>query len=124
MIKALAAIGGIILLATAWFHSSALGQMQTAIAPMDEGFFKTALPALWMMPSAHWIFIAFLSFGLSFYKSKAGAVVLIAFGVWVLVDAAIILSAVGPFIGAYMLLAAGVLILLSGVLLRRSMRHS
>ena len=122
MIKLLAGLGALILFITSWFHSDALSQMQNAIAPMDDGFFKDGLPAMWLMPSIHWIFIACLSFGLSFYKSRAGSVVLIGFGVWLLIDAAIAYRYVGAFAGVYMLIVSGLLILASGLLLRRSMK--
>ena len=122
IVKILAAIGALILLVGSWIHSDALSSMRTAIAPMDDGFFRDALPGMWVMPSVHWILIACLSFGLSFYKSKAGAVILIAFGVLLLLDAALVYRYVGAFAGVYMLIAAGVLILTSGILLRRSMQ--
>ncbi len=123
MIKLFAALGGLILLFGSWFHSDALSQVRAAIAPMDDGFFRDALPAMWVMPSIHWIFIACLSFGLSFYKSRAGSVILIAFGVWLLMDAALVFRYVGAFAGVYMLIASGLLILTSGLLLRRSMKQ-
>jgi len=77
---------------------------------------------MWVLPSMHWVFIAFLSIGLSRYKSNACAAILMAFGCWVLVDALITFLHVGPFMGAYMLAIAGALILTSGLMLRKEMR--
>jgi len=123
IVKVLAALGALILLFGSWYHSDALTQVKSAIAPMDDGFLKDALPGMWVIPSIHWIFIAFLSFGLSFYKSRACAAILIAFGVWLLIDAAIVYRYVGAFAGVYMLVVTGLLILTSGLLLRGSMKH-
>ena len=120
--KVLAAIGALILLFTAYMHMGGAEGAKIATSLSKSDFFKKAVPAVWIMPSVHMTFIAFLSFGLSFYRSKAGAVILIAFGLLTLVDAAIVFGAVGPFIGAYMLAAAGLLILTSGILLRRSIK--
>ena len=123
MIKLFAAIGALILLVGSWIHSDALAQARMSIAVMDDGFFRDAMPAMWVMPSIHWIFIACLAFGLSFYKSRAGSVILIAFGVWLLVDAALVYRYVGAFMGVFMLGAAGLFILTSGLMLRRSMQN-
>ena len=77
---------------------------------------------MWKMPTLHWIFIAFLSMGLSRYKSNSCAAILMAFGCWILVDALITFMHVGPFVGVYMLGLAGALLLASGVMLRKEMR--
>jgi len=92
------------------------------MAEIDSNFFKNALPAMWTVPAVHWAFIACLSVGLSRYKSKACAAVLMAFGVLVLIDALLSFMHIGPFIGVYMLAAAGGLLLASGVMLRKEAR--
>ena len=81
-----------------------------------------ALSALWSLPAFHWLFIAFLSFGLSRYKSNSCAAILMAFGVMILVETLITLQYVGGFRGLYMLGGAGALLLISGLALRREMR--
>ena len=121
-IKITAILGALILLAGALFHMTALPQLETSIAEVEPDFFKHALGGMWMMPALHWIFIAFLSIGLSRYKSNACAAILMAFGCWIIIDGIVTFMHVGPFLGAYMLGLAGVLLLASGVMLRKEMR--
>lgn len=123
-IKITAIVGALILLGTAGFHMTAMPQLRASIAPIDSGFYQKGIPAMWVIPAAHWIFIAFLSIGLSHYKSKACAAILMAFGFWVLIDALIIFTYAGPFIGIYMLALAGGLLLTAGLKLRSAMKDS
>jgi len=122
-IKITAILGALILLITAVFHMTALRQLGGAVAVIDSEFYRSALPGMWMMPSVHWLFIAFLSIGLARYKSNACAAILMAFGALILVDALITFLHVGPFIGAYMLGLAGLLLLASGLMLRKEVRE-
>ena len=121
-IKITAILGSLILLAGAAFHLSAMAQLKTVMAGLEPGFFREALPGMWKMPALHWIFIAFLSMGLSRYKSNSCAAILMAFGCWIIVDGLITFMYVGPFLGVYMLALAGGLLLASGVMLRKQMR--
>jgi len=121
-IKISAILGALILLAGAAFHMTAMPEIQALLAGVQVGFFQKALAGMWIMPAAHWIFIACLSIGLSRYKSKACAAILMAFGVWVLIDAFITFMHVGPFLGVYMLAVAGLLLLASGVMLRKDIQ--
>ena len=83
-----------------------------------------ALAALWTLPAFHWVFIAFLAFGLSRYKSNSCAAILMGFGVMVLGDTMLLASkfSLGP--STYALGAAGALLLVSGVKLRKQIRSS
>lgn len=81
-----------------------------------------ALGMLWTLPAFHWVFIAFLAFGLSRYKSNACAAILMAFGVMVLGDAMLLASNISLGSSTYALGAAGALLLVSGVKLRQQMR--
>jgi len=121
-VKITAIIGAIILLAGAVFHLSALLDVKTSLIEVEPAFFKNALGGMWVMPALHWIFIACLSVGLSWYKSRACAAILMGFGIWVIVDALVTYMYVGPFMGAYMLALAGLLLLSAGLMLRRQMR--
>jgi len=123
-IKITAILGALILLAGAAFHMTAMPQLKAALGALSPGFFQDGLPAMWLLPSIHWIFIAFLSIGLSRYMSNSCAVILMAFGCWILVDALITFMHVGPFVGVYMLGLAGLLLLASGVMLRKEARAS
>ena len=75
-----------------------------------------------MMPALHWIFIAFLSIGLSRYKSNSCAAILMALGCWIITDGIVTFIHVGPFLGAFMLGLEGALLLASGVMLRKEAR--
>jgi len=121
-IKITAILGALILLGGAAFHMTAMGQVKAALVDVEPAFFKEGLSGMWMMPAMHWLFIAFLSIGLSRYKSNSCAAILMAFGCWVLIDAAITFAHVGGFIGVYMLAFAGLLLLASGLMLRKDMR--
>ena len=121
-VKITAILGAVILLAGAAFHMSALAGVKAAVSGVEPAFYKNALVGMWIMPAMHWLLIAFLSVGLSRYKSNACATILMAFGVWVLLDAAITFAHVGAFLGVYMLALAGGLLLASGFMLRGQMR--
>jgi len=123
-VKISAILGALILLATAGFHLTAVPPLRDVLAGIEPEFFKKGLAGMWILPAAHWIFIACLSVGLSRYRSRACAAILMAFGVWVLIDALIILIHVGLFMGVYMLGAAGLLLLASGLLLRKDMTNN
>ena len=121
-IKITAALGALILLAGAAFHMTAMPGVMAAVLGVESEFFRKALPGMWVIPALHWIFIAFLSLGLSRYKSKACAAVLIGFGLLLIVDAVVTFHYLGAFIGVYMMAAAGGLLLTSGLMLRKFAR--
>ena len=121
-VKITSILGALILLAGAAFHMTALSPLKGALGALEPGFFQNGLPAMWILPAVHWIFIAFMAIGLSRYKSKACAAVLMGFGLLILVDALVTFMHVGPFLGVYMLALAGGLLLASGVMLRKEAR--
>ncbi len=117
--KVLAAIGSINLLTVAGMHMTGLGDVKSSVVTIESEFMQQALPAMWIMPSLHMIFMACLAVGLSFYKSRIVAAMLMAFGVWLWVDAALVYMHVGVFIGNIMLVISGLLYFVAGYLLRR-----
>jgi len=121
-IKITAALGAFILLITAAFHMTGLSDVRASVTGVERELFRDGLPGMWAMVGAHWIFMAFLSLGLSRYKSNSCAAILIAFGLWLLVDALIIFKYVGFFVAIYMIGAAGLLLLGSGLMLRKLVR--
>lgn len=98
---------------------TALPDLNIALGEMTPGFYQKGLPAMWTLPALHWILIGGLATGLSSYRSRACAVILIAFALWVFIDAIVAFLHVGLFIGVYMLVAAGICFLFSGTKLRR-----
>ena len=123
-IKLTAGLGALILLITSGFHMTGYVPAKQALLGIKPDFFKNALTGSWITPSVHWLFIACMTVGLSFYRSNACAAVLIGFGILILLDALIILTHVGLFAGAFMLAASGTLILIAGLMLRREMKAS
>ena len=121
-IRLLAIIAALILLAGAAFHMTALPGLRAALTEMSPGFFRNGIPAMWTLPALHWVMIACLSVGLSRYNSQGCAAVLIAFGLWVLIDMLIAAMHVGLFVGVYMLGAAGICLLIAGFKLRKTAR--
>lgn len=124
IIKITAIIAALILLLGAAFHMTGLSPLAAEMSTLRSSFYKAAMPGIWMIPAVHWVFIACLSVGLSRYVSEGCAAVLLAFGVWLLVDAAIVFSHVGLFAGVIMLALAGALLLTSGLLLRKDAKAS
>ncbi len=120
MTRILTALGSLTLLVTAGLHMTGLQLVKDATGKIEMAFLRDALSAMWVMPSIHWLLIACLAFGCSFYRSRACAAMLIAFGVWILIDALIVFSHVGMFIGAITLSAAGLCYLIAGFMLRSS----
>ena len=119
--KITAIIAALILFVEAGFHLTGTGPVKGAVAGVESDFLRQALVGIWIMPSLHWIFIGFLSVGLSRYRSKACAAILMAFGVWLLADGVLTFLHVGGFIGVYLLWVAGALLLVSGGSLRKEM---
>jgi len=121
-IKITAILGGLILIVGASYHMTGLDGAKAAVANIESDFFKKTLPVMWTLPSVHWAFIGFLSIGMSRYKSKACAAILIAFGLMILLDGFITFLSAGLFLGVYIMSAAGLLLLISGIMLRNVAR--
>jgi len=122
-IKITATLGSLILLAGALLQLGAVKYAKRAMANEPaNSFFQAEWVVLWILPFSHYIFIAALSVGLSRYKSKACAAVLMGFGALILVDALILLTHIGLYIGTYMIALAGALLLTCGVMLRKEAR--
>lgn len=100
-------IGVIILVVTAMFHSTGYSDAKKAAEAFESGsFFATALPALWLFPSIHWLFAALI--GVFALHSSTQLARLLLFGVSVLlaIDAGLLYFSIGPFIGELMLLVS------------------
>jgi len=121
MIKIIAGIGSLILIITAGFHFTGFGDVRAASAGIEDDFMQHAILTNWLILSVHLFFVAVMAFGASFYRSRACAAIMIGFGLWILADAAIILTHVGYFIAVPMLGVAGLCLLVAGFLLRRDL---
>lgn len=119
-IKILAGLGSLIAVATAYLHYTGLVPARETVVGAESDFMRHALVTMWVLYSIHLILIAALAFGASFYKSRACAAFLIAFGVWLMMDGLIIWTHVAWFPGVPVLLAAGLCYLIAGFMLRKS----
>lgn len=120
VIKIIAGLGSFITLATAYLHYGGLGPARESVAGAESDFMRHALITMWALYSIHLILIAALAFGASFYKSKACAAFLMAFGAWLMMDGLIIWTHVAWFPGVPVLMAAGLCYLIAGFMLRKS----
>ncbi len=120
--KVLAGAGSLILLAVAIRHLMGMDVVRDVAANVDNDLVQHGLITLWAMIAFHLIFIAVLAFGASFYRSKACAAFLMAFGVWVVLDGAVVWTHVGLVESVPMLLGSGILYLIAGTVLRRAAR--
>ena len=69
-IKITSALGALILLVTTAFHMTGLPDVTSSVTGVERELFREGLPGMWAMVGVHWIFMAFLAFGLSRYKSQ------------------------------------------------------
>lgn len=122
MIKITAMLGALMLLMAAGFHVTEMDAATAYLSHTDDPIARSLLAA-WIMPIISWVFIACISVGLSRYCSKACAAVLLAFALWVLTDALVIMWQAGMSLSVYLLGAAGVSLLLSAVSLRAAARR-
>ena len=119
--RLLTGFGSAILLGTSALHLFGLSIVRPALETVEPAFNQGTLTASWIVPSLHWLFIACLAFGLSVYKSKIAAAMLMAFGLLLLSDAVLLFTHVGTFIGVGLLGLSGLSYLIGGFLLRREM---
>lgn len=124
MVKILTAIGSLVLLVVAFQHMQSVDVVKSITIDVDNVLIKSSIVPLWVLAAVQLLFVALMAFGASFYRSKACAAFLLGFGLWVLVDAAILWTYNGWFTAIPMLLAAGLLYLVAGLVLRRAAHAS
>jgi hypothetical protein len=98
--------GPAILAATALFHATGYRGLVGALSSAPGGFYSSAVPALWLISAVHWLAFA----GLAWFcrPPVRGAI-----GALALADALLIGAYLGGFPGAWLLAAAGLLIIAS-----------
>lgn len=119
---ALGWLAGIMLLATAGLHLTGLPLARDGAIEVSNPFFAALLVPLWSMPSGHWLLMACLAVLMAGQSEARARFVLAGLGAVLLLDAALMARAVGPFIGTLMIGSCGGLLLLSAVLSTRSAR--
>ena len=111
---------GLLLLATAGFHATGVGLAKAGAEEVSEPFFAAVLVPIWLFASFHWLAFALLAGLLAGVKEPRARLTLAILGAALLVDAALMANAVGPFIGTVFIAASGSLLLLSAILARRA----
>ncbi len=98
-------LGSLVLVATAAFHGTGYTEVTDAVAESNlEGMITGAIGGLWLYPSVHWLFLAFLAVvTLRFRSPGARRWVLALIAGLLVVDITILLIHVGPFVGEAML---------------------
>ncbi|MGP1351736.1 MAG: hypothetical protein ACTS1Z_00295 [Parasphingopyxis sp.] len=113
---ALVATGSLILAGTAALHYTGFAEISAWVDGLgDRSFFATAIPTIWLFPSIHWFAIAIGLFAAAWFGLAALRVLLFGCALLLAADAALIYSAVGPFIGSGTLLAAAALYAIAGL---------
>jgi len=103
-------IAALILIATAGLHLTGFSSaVAFADAARDAGWLSRTVPALWLIPAGHWIAFAVLIGGLAAFRPDGRQWMLAVIALVLCADAAAVFWSLGPFIGAWTALAAGVL---------------
>jgi len=103
-------IGSLILAVTAAFHFTGHAGISEWVAEAgDQGFFAQAIPTIWLFPTVHWMAIAIGLAAGAWFRMAGLRILLIACALLIAADAALIVYAVGPFVGSAMLLATALL---------------
>lgn len=103
----------LILIITSLFHITGYSTVSQFSANLEQdGMIKLAIPALWIMPTIHWITMAIIvMLAITKVKSALNYMVLLI-GLVILADAIVLFLHVGPFIGELLLATAGFLCLI------------
>lgn len=102
-------IGSALLAVGALFHLTGYVSIPSA-PPVDglEKFFSAALRALWLFAGLHWLLIATICVLAAKSRVRFARLILLCCAVIILADAALLFWFLGPFIGAAILVAAGI----------------
>lgn len=102
--------GSLILAATAAFHATGYPDIAAWVDGRGEpSFFASAVPAIWLFPSLHWAAIAIALAVATWFRMAGLRPALCVIAALLVADAALVTSAVGPFVGSAMLIAAAML---------------
>lgn len=105
-------IGSALLAITALVHLIGFLAMPASPPITDAStFYESVLRPLWLFASMHWLLIATVCLLVARWPLGAARIVLLCCGCVVLIDAAVLYWFIGPFIGVWLLAAAGVAML-------------
>lgn len=107
-----------ILLFAAGFHLTGLPMMSEATQTINNPFLENALEPLWILPAIHWLTFAVLLVWVSVKPTRQSSIIMTLIAASLFTDAILLYVNLGPFIGAIMLTAVSVAILITAALLK------
>ena len=121
--RILAGISGLLLLATAYLHSTGTSMVRNALSGQEiSEFLMQALPTIWMVFSWHLAVMAVPLLVTAFLKTRWLFVITIFCGTVALGDFFWVFSAAGWFPGTYLLISVVLLLVISAILQFREER--
>lgn len=109
-------VGSALLAITALVHLTGFPAMPASPPITDAStFYEAVLRPLWLFASAHWLLIATVCMFAARSPWGAARIVLLACGGVVLVDAVVLYWFIGPFMGVWLLAAAGVAMMVATI---------
>ncbi len=107
-------LGSALLTITALVHLTGFLAIPPSLPITDAStFYEAVLRPLWLFASIHWLLLAAVCVLLTTSPFGAARIVMLCCGGVILVDAAVLYWFIGPFIGVWLLLAAGVAMLVA-----------
>lgn len=108
--------GSGLLVITALFHLTGFPAIPAAPSITDASTFHEAvLKPLWLFAAMHWLLIATVGTLLARSPSGVARIVLLCCGSIVLIDASVLYWFVGPFIGVWFLMMAGLAMMVAAL---------
>ena len=111
-------LGALLLAVTAYFHFTGLTELKVYLQESRAGFFKDALPAVWLLASLHWTGFGIMAVVSIFTAPQFAKKLLFGIGFLLIADAILMYSVYGPFIGELILFISGALFIIYGIINR------
>lgn len=109
-------LGSAVLASGALFHTTGFPAIPASPPITDAAtFYQAALRPLWLFASLHWLLIAMVCVLVTRSSTGAARTILLCCGFTVLIEAAVLYWFIGPFIGVWLLAAAGVAITIAAL---------
>jgi len=118
--KGLGRFGSVLLVAGAAFHMTGLPLARAAALEVSSPFLAALLGPLWIVASLHWLVFALVAWLMAGRTAPHARLALLSVGACLLIDAGLIIHALGGFIGAIVLGLCGLLYLSAAAVARES----
>lgn len=111
-------LGAVLLVLGAAFHMTGLAMVRAGATDVSDPFLRAALEPIWVFPSVHWAAMALVAGFLAGREDGQSRLILGGVGTVVLIDAILMATSIGGFVGTYLLGVCGLLISFSAFLAR------